>query len=252
MDYVGHSIGPVLNDGYTDDLQPTLSGRLPMGEGQLLRVYCNNVVVGYADIGTEGHWTFKPATPLEPGKAYDFQVFLLDSSGNELQPSNTYTIHTTELNHDAAPDAPVITVVHDFAGDHQGPVAQGGKTDDSHPDVSGTAGAHDVVTLSVTSPSGITTVLGSAVADSNGNWDYQLTTAQSITATLGEWTFSATATNTVGTSDSSAGYSVETVGSNADDITPPDAPTIFSAAETYDNGHLIGVKNGATIDDSTP
>ncbi|RJT32672.1 Ig-like domain-containing protein [Rahnella woolbedingensis] len=253
MDYVGHSIGPVLNDGYTDDLQPTLSGRLPMGEGQLLRVYCNNVVVGYADIGTEGHWTFKPATPLEPGKAYDFQVVLLDSSGNELQPSNTYTIHTTELNHDAAADAPVITEVFDHAGDHQGPVAQGGKTDDKQPTVSGTADAGDVVTVKVYSAvHNHTYTLGSVVADADGHWSYKLHGGQNITATLGEWTFTATATNVLGTSDSSAGYSVETVASNADDntppdTTPPDQPTINTLHDDAGN-----FSSGATTDDSTP
>ncbi|RJT32037.1 Ig-like domain-containing protein, partial [Rahnella woolbedingensis] len=248
MDYAGNFQGPVLNNGYTDDLQPTLSGRLPEGDGLTLRVFCNNVVVGYADIGDEGYWTFKPATPLEPGRTYDFQIILLDSAGTELLPSNTYTIHTTELDQDVAPAAPVITEVHDYAGDHQGVVAQGGKTDDSHPDVSGTAGAHDVVTLSVTSPSGMTTVLGSAVADSNGNWDYQLTTAQSITAALGEWTFTATATNAIGTSDSSAGYSVETVATNADVFATPEISYIIDDVGL----HTGQVADGGKTDDKQP
>ncbi|RJT33308.1 Ig-like domain-containing protein [Rahnella woolbedingensis] len=247
-DAAGHSMGPVLNDGYTDDLQPTLSGRLPMGEGQVLRVYCNGVVLGYCDIGENGNWSFKPDAPLEPGRTYDFQVILLDSGTTELLPSNTYTIHTTELDQDAAPVAPVITEVHDFAGDRQGPVVQGGKTDDSHPDVSGTAGAHDVVTLSVTSPSGITTVLGSTVADSNGNWDYQLTTDQSITTTLGEWTFTATATNAVGTSDDSAGYSVETVATNADVFATPEIAYIIDDVGL----HTGQVADGGKTDDKQP
>ncbi|RJT29412.1 Ig-like domain-containing protein, partial [Rahnella woolbedingensis] len=216
-DAAGHSMGPVLNDGYTDDLQPTLSGRLPMGDGQVLRVYCNGVVLGYCDIGENGNWSFKPDAPLEPGRTYDFQVFLTDSGTNELLPSNTYTIHTTELNQDAPPVAPVITEVLDQSGDHQGVVAQGGKTDDSQPLVSGTADAGSVVTVKVYSAvNNHTYTLGSVVADADGHWSYNLHGSQNITNLYGEWTFTATATNAMGTSDSSAGYSVETVATNAD------------------------------------
>ncbi|TDN46831.1 Ig-like domain-containing protein [Scandinavium goeteborgense] len=248
-DATGNSVGPILNDGYTDDLQPVLSGRLPMGDGQTLRVYANGVVLGYADIKEGGYWAFQPDTPLEPGKTYDFQVFLLDSGTSVLLPSNTFTIHTTELNQDAAPDAPAITEVRDHAGDHQGPVAQGGKTDDKQPEVSGTAQAGSVVTVSVYSDvHNQTYTLGSVVADADGHWSYQLHGSQDITNGLGEWTFTATATNTVGTSEASAGYSVETVASNTD---------VFAAPEiTYlkDNVglHQGEITDGDKTDDKQP
>ncbi|TDN46830.1 Ig-like protein group 3 [Scandinavium goeteborgense] len=250
-DATGNSVGPILNDGYTDDLQPVLSGRLPMGEGQTLRVYANGVVLGYADIKEGGYWTFQPDTPLEPGKTYDFQVFLLDSGTSVLLPSNTFTIHTTELNHDVVPTAPTITNVVDNEGSQKGNVAQNAKTDDSQPEVSGNAEAHSVVTVSVTSPKGITSVLGSVVADDNGHWSYQLDNAQSITTTFGEWTFSAVASNEVGDSAASNKYSVETVAHNADDFTPPDAPLIDSFTDNV-GVHKGNFASGHVTDDNTP
>ncbi|RJT34224.1 hypothetical protein D6C13_23640 [Rahnella woolbedingensis] len=248
-DAVGHSKGPVLNGGYTDDLQPTLSGRLPMGEGQVLRVFCNNVVIGYADIGDDATWSFTPDTPLEPGRTYDFQIILLDSGTSELLPSDTYTIHTTELNQDAAPVAPVITEVLDQSGDHQGLVAQGGKTDDKQPEISGTAQAGSVVTVTVYSDVHHRSyTLGSVVADADGHWSYQMHGSQDITNGLGEWTFTATATNSMGTSDSSAGYSVETVATNADVFATPEISYIIDDVGLH-TGH---VTDGGKTDDRQP
>ncbi|RJT45803.1 Ig-like domain-containing protein [Rahnella woolbedingensis] len=248
----GNSQGPVLNNGYTDDLQPTLTGFLPGGEGESLRVYLNGNVIGYAEVGDNANWSFTPTTPLEPGKTYDFQVFLLDpANDNSLWPSNIYTIHTTALDQDVVPTAPTIINVIDDEGSQKGNVAQGGKTDDSQPEVSGKADAHSVVTVSVTSPKGITTVLGSVVTDDNGHWSYQLDGAQSITSTFGKWTFSAVASNEVGNSDASNKYSVESVAHNADDFTPPDAPLIDSFTDNV-GVHKGNFASGHVADDTTP
>ncbi|WP_415838600.1 hypothetical protein, partial [Rahnella bruchi] len=152
-DAAGRSTGPVLNGGLTDDLQPTLSGHIPYTQGYELRIFLNGSVVGYTKVDSNANWSFTPETPLKPGMTCDFQVVLIDAGTNTLYPSKIYTIHTTELNQDTPPQAPVITEVHDDAGTYQGDVAQGGKTDDSQPLISGTADAGSVVMLSVYSAS---------------------------------------------------------------------------------------------------
>ncbi|WP_415838601.1 Ig-like domain-containing protein, partial [Rahnella bruchi] len=125
----------------------------------------------------------------------------------------------------------------------------GGKTDDSQPLISGTADAGSVVMLSVYSASQDHTYsLGSVVADSDGHWSYQLQGKQSITSAMGEWTFTATASNEVGISAVSEGYSVESVASNGDAFT---APVITSL--TDDVGLYQGdVHNGGATDDKMP
>ncbi|RJT31944.1 hypothetical protein D6C13_24825 [Rahnella woolbedingensis] len=151
------------------------------------------------------------------------------------------------------PDAPVITEVYDDVGTHKGPVANGGKTDDSQPLISGTAEKNSVVTVKVHSAAGHDYTLGSVVTDNAGHWSYQLHGGQDITNGLGDWTFTAQAKDAAGNKSGwSAGYTVETVGSNQDDTTAPDTPVITAAIETYDNGHTTGVTNGDTIDDNTP
>ncbi|CAM4062321.1 Ig-like domain-containing protein [Rahnella bruchi] len=246
-DVVGQSTGAVLSGGFTDDLQPTLSGHIPYSEGYQLRVFLNGSVVGYSKVDGDANWSFTPETPLEPGMTCDFQVVLIDAGTNTLYPSTIYTIHTTELNHDTPPHAPVITEVHDDAGMYQGDVAQGGKTDDSQPLISGTADAGSIVTVTALSPAGVMMELGSIVTDSNGHWSYQFEGKQNISL-QGEWTFTATASNEAGVSADSAGYSVESVASNGDAFT---APVITSL--TDDVGLYQGeVNNGGATDDKKP
>ncbi|MBU9843666.1 Ig-like domain-containing protein, partial [Rahnella ecdela] len=233
-DAVGNSTGPILNDGYTDDLQPTLSGRLPMGDGQVLRVYANGIVLGYADIGEGGYWNFKPVTPLEVGKTYNFQVFLLDSGTTELLPSNTFTITTTELNQDITLTAPTITDYQDNVGDYQGDFKSGTTTDDATPELKGHAQANSIVRIYEGS-----TLLGSVVTKADGSWSY--TTPE---RSDGEHTFTATATDAAGNISDKSGSFVITI----------DTHTEMAITGLQDNaGTVTGlVTDGGITDDTRP
>ncbi|WP_415838595.1 Ig-like domain-containing protein, partial [Rahnella bruchi] len=131
-----------------------------------------------------------------------------------------------------------------------GPVALGGKTDDSQPLVSGTAEAGSVVTVKVYSTLyNKTWTLGSAVADEHGHWSYQLHDKQSITNKLGDWTFTAQSVDVAGNQSSvSSGYIVEAVASNADENALPAITGI-----TDDVGlHQGTIVDGGKTDDKKP
>lgn len=361
QDNTGTHTGLIDNNGLTDDLTPTLVGRLPGADGLELRVYANGSLMGYSKVDSDGNWSFTPETPLKAGIQYDFQVFLLDpGDGNTLWPSNTYTVHTTGDNQDGGipdtpPDAPVIDSVaddvkggttgalhngdvtndtrpaisghaeagatiniydngvllgsttaaadgswsftpatalkdgehnltasavnaagesvqtgdfsvtvdtlatkpiisgyHDDLGSATGTVGYGGLTDDNNGLVSGHAEAGSVVKLTMWGPRGMKYGnVGSAVADSDGNWHIQLSDTTRLLGNRGNWTFQVTAIDEAGNSAASDKFVVKYVSSNHDDTSAPDAPTIVAGYD--DVGSSTGSLNsGATTDDTTP
>ncbi|MCT4709123.1 Ig-like domain-containing protein [Enterobacteriaceae bacterium H11S18] len=200
VDDSGKYVGTVANGGLTDDLQPTLNGYLPHGKGIEIRVYVNNSVIGYTTVGDDGNWSFTPSTPLEAGKTYNFQVFMLNpGDGNTLLPSTTYTIITTEANQDVPadatpPDAPVIdSVVDNVAGykGFTGNLKDGALTDDAHPALSGHAEAGTTVNIYDNGA-----LLGSTTAAADGSWAF--TPANALND--GAHTLTVTAANAAGES----------------------------------------------------
>ncbi|MRS22183.1 hypothetical protein GJV08_23715, partial [Enterobacteriaceae bacterium RIT692] len=100
--------------------------------------------------------------PLNDG-AHDFTVIVTDPAGNSSEESDPYTVIVdTE-----APAAPVIKQIIDDQGDVTGPIANGGTTDDAQPEISGSAEAGSTVIIS---DNGV--VIGSTVADANGDWSF--------------------------------------------------------------------------------
>jgi hypothetical protein len=187
----------------TDDATPGLNiGAVPAGTTPSL--YVDGVKVDATYDPVTG--TLTPVTPLLNG-THALKYTLTDAAQNEsgLSPALTLTVDTV------APGAPVITAVTDDVAPALGNVTNGGSTNDTKPTFTGTAEAGSTVTLYEGA-----TVLGTATADSNGNWS--ITPATALTESTHSIT--AKATDAAGTTGAaSAAYAVTV------DTSAPAAPS---------------------------
>ncbi|TDN46824.1 Ig-like domain-containing protein [Scandinavium goeteborgense] len=246
------NVGPVTGDqlfsnGTTDDTTPELRGHAEAGS--VVKIYEGNTLLGSTTAKSDGSWSY--TTPVRSEGKHTFTATATDAAGNVSGHSGNFVINI-DVPDTVAPDAPVITGVYDDVGTQYGPVANGGKTDDSQPLISGTAEAGSIVTLKRLGPSYGNYVVGSAKADSNGHWAIQTQNNRGHLGNHGHYTYTATAKDAAGNiSDASNHYVVDFVGSNQDDTTAPDAPVI---SNYYDDvGSSKGYDgNGGTTDDTTP
>ncbi|WP_244216848.1 Ig-like domain-containing protein, partial [Rahnella bruchi] len=238
----GSASGDFKSGTTTDDSTPTLTGHA--AADSVVKIYEGSTLLGSTTADKDGDWNFTPSARSE-GK-HTFTATATDAAGNASGHSGNFVINI-DIPDTTAPDAPVITEVYDDVGLYQGPVASGGKTDDTTPTLHGTAEAGStVVVRHVTKSNGNTYVDGSVVADADGNWTLQVNGSLPNTRT-----YTATATDAAGNkSAASHSYVVNFVDTNHD-TTAPDAPVI----NTYhDNvGTSTGDFNSGTItDDITP
>jgi len=182
-----------------DDATPDITGTAEANS--TVTVTIDGVVAGTATADAAGTWTFTPSSPLTDGP-HTVTATATDAAGNESPPSNAvdFTIDSV------APEAPVITSP-----------ANGAVTNDTTPDITGTAEPNSTVTVTI---DGV--VAGTATADAAGTWTFTPTTP----LTEGPHTVTATATDAAGNvSDASAPVTFTV------DATPPPAPVIVTPAE---------------------
>jgi len=214
----------------TNDTTPTFSG---ISEANTpVSIYDNGTLIGTAVTNAAGAWTFTPTTALSQGD-HLFTARATDASGNQSPLSSPFALRIDT----SAPAAPSIVSVTDDVGTVQGPVANGGVTNDVLPTLRGTAEAGSIVTVFSDG-----TAIGTAITDSTGNWSFQTTTA----LTEGGHALSATATDAAGNVSPTSGlYNVVI------DTIPPAAPVITSIYD--DMAPNIGtVLNGGLSNDTTP
>lgn len=219
-----------LNPGeVTRDTTPTLSGT---GEaGDTVAIYIGGVKVDEVPVGSDGNWSWTPATPLDNG-TYDITLTVTnkDGAGNESAPSQPVTI-TIDTDAPATPDAPTVT---DSVSQITGPVADGETTNDPRPVLSGTGTANDVIIIYDSINNQPATEVGRVTVDSNGNWSWR----PESDIDEGSHQFTATATDEAGNvSATSPGITITV------DTVAPDVPVI---------GAVGGGANGSTITDATP
>lgn len=219
-----------LNPGeVTRDTTPTLSGT---GEaGDTVAIYIGGVKVDEVPVGSDGNWSWTPATPLDNG-TYDITLTVTnkDGAGNESAPSQPVTI-TIDTDAPATPDAPTVT---DSVSQITGPVADGETTNDPRPVLSGTGTANDVIIIYDSINNQPATEVGRVTVDSNGNWSWR----PESDIDEGSHQFTATATDEAGNvSATSPGITITV------DTVAPDVPVI---------GAVGGGSNGSTITDATP
>ncbi len=217
-----------ITDGITNDTTPVLTGTAE--PGSTVTVSDNGVELGTATVATDGTWSFTPADALAEG-SHSLTTTVTDEAGNV---SNTSAAVAFTL--DTTPPAELTNVVlNNDTGTTPIAITNGDSTNDTTPVISGTADAGTTVTISDG-----TTVLGSVVADSSGNWSF-------TTDTLSQGTHSLTATET----DAAGNVSTPSTAINfIVDTTAPSAPTglVISSDES---GTPVAITNGFT-NDTTP
>ncbi|WP_198379158.1 Ig-like domain-containing protein, partial [Burkholderia ubonensis] len=122
--------------------------------------------------------------PLADGP-HDFTAVEVGKDGQPSVPSDNYDLIVDPT----APDRPVITAVIDNEGDVTGPISSGGTTDDRTPEIRGTAQPGSLVKVYANGE-----LIGSAMADANGDW----TLVPSTPLADGTYAFTATATSPSG------------------------------------------------------
>ncbi|WP_414946766.1 Ig-like domain-containing protein [Enterobacter hormaechei] len=227
-DNVGAYQGPVVSGDTTDDNTPTLSGRAE--PGSTVNIIDNGQVIGSTKVNPDGTWSYTPDQPLANG-AHDLTTTVTDPSGN-TGPEGSHVVITV----DVVPGKVEITAVTDDAGSVTGSLSQNAVTDDTRPQISGTAKAGSTVTIMDGS-----NVLGTTTAGADGAWSF----TPSVDLGRGDHTFTATAKDPMGNESSSSSWTV-TIDTDA-----PVKPTIDAALD--DVGSVQGaLSNGSSTDDPTP
>ncbi|WP_255313567.1 Ig-like domain-containing protein [Pseudomonas chlororaphis] len=223
----GAQVGPIAQNGVTDDAIPTFSGS-GAESGALVKLYDNGVVIGSTTVDASGNWSYTASAALAGG-AHAITTTLTDKAGNTSVASEAlnFSVETGEV---------VVSIVKaiDNVGSIQGDIASRGLTDDAAPTLVGTATAGALVTVSEAGK-----VLGSVTADASGNWSMELPIQAE-----GLHTYTAVARNAAGT-EGSADFMLDI------DLTAPSAPVVSGAFD--DVGVYQGqlAQNGFT-DDTTP
>ncbi|MGY2299858.1 Ig-like domain-containing protein, partial [Pseudomonas yamanorum] len=213
----------------TDDAQPDISGEAEIGSTVI--IYDNGVEIGREVVGEDGRWTHTPVPPLLNGP-HDLTAKAQDAAGNISDPSNGVDFN---LIAGGAPPAPAITGVEDDVADGLGNIMPGGHTNDTEPQVSGTAEPFSIVTLFV---NGVP--VGTIPADERGDW----TITPNPPLTEGVNNLTASASNAAGATSPLTGNYPITV-----DTTPPGA----AEGTLEDNvGVIEPIFDGTTTDDNTP
>ncbi|MFJ2713268.1 Ig-like domain-containing protein, partial [Pseudomonas sp. NPDC087346] len=234
-DDVGAITGPINSGGTTDDSTPTFSGTAEAGTTVI--IYDKGVEIDRVPVNAQGQWRFTPSTPLADGP-HSLNTVIEDAAGHQ-SPKST----PIDFSVDTRAVAISITQVTDNVGTVQGPLSQGGVTDDTTPTLNGKATANATVNLYDGSVK-----IGSTTSDASGNWTLTPSTALG----QGNHRFTATVTTPAG------GESVPTPVFNLEiDITPPVNPG-EGGTGGIDNVHDdVGsnqgpIDNGGFTDDTTP
>lgn len=206
-DDTGTIRGTITSGTATDASKPILAGT---GEpGGTITIYDNGVVVGTTTVLPNGTWSIRPDGPLPDG-AHSITVVETDAAGNQSAASApiTFTVDTTP------PLAPGNLVVSNDGGS-----------------ISGTAEPGSTVTIRDGN-----VILGTSVADSEGNFTLMLTPPK-----LNGETLTANATD-------AAGNTGPATAAAAPDTTPPQTPVIVSVIDDVQATTGPVGQNGLTND----
>ena len=137
-DNVGTISGPIADGATTDDTTPTISGTIfaALAPGSTLRVYHNDVYASQATV-TDTTWSYTPATALPSGThSFKAAIFSSTSVAGPFSDPRSIVIDIT-----APTQTATIASVIDNTDPLQGPVAAGGRTNDTTPTLGGSLSA---------------------------------------------------------------------------------------------------------------
>lgn len=208
FDDVQPGTGTLSNGAFTNDTRPVLSGSAEAGAR--VAIYDNGALLATVTATIDGTWEYLTTT-LGNGQ-HVFTAIATDAAGNVSPVSGGFTINVDTI----APSVPLlVSVVDDIAGGvFNAALSNGQLTNDARPTLNGTAEAGSTVSIYDGS-----TLLGTALVQSNNSWSFTPTTPLAN----GSHTFTVTATDAAGnTSGATAGLSVVV------DTTAPTQPSISS------------------------
>ncbi|CAM1631455.1 FG-GAP repeat [Bartonella apihabitans] len=226
--------------GTTNDTTPTFSGTINNPQpGDVVTIYDGDKAIGETKVNPDGSWSFTPTTPLDKGE-HHFTTTVKDAAGNESDRGFATDITIADNGN---------TVTVDYAVDNvdpiKGPIANGGHTDDTTPELHGTAPAGSTVTV-YSDATKQTRIGDPCIVGSEGKWSIGLTEQAA-----GEHNYYVEATGTDGTVLAGQDFKLHI------DNGEPDRPTITEV--TDDVGLIQGeVANGGsrvdhgTTDDTNP
>jgi hypothetical protein len=162
QDNEGPNQGALASGSVTDDTTPTLHGQATAGA--TVNIYLDGVLRGTALVDDNGNWSFTPDPALADG-SYAFTATVVTDAGGESAPTADFNLVIDS----SAPGRPAIDDVTDDVGDIRGPIADGGVTDDSNPDLSG-GGLQPGDTVYIYDNGEL---LGTVPVDGNGNWVFR-------------------------------------------------------------------------------
>jgi len=228
MDAQGEVQGAVADGGVTDDRAPVLKGTAEVGATVSVYLDDGSAPAGSVTAGADGSWTLALGT-LADGK-HSWQVKVTDAAGNEARgEKSTFTLDSSSV-------ALTIDQANDDAGSLTGAVLNGGLTDDSTPELQGTALAGAVVTVRDAADE----VLGSSVADSSGSWRFAVAELAD-----GKHSFTAEVANAAG-NRSEATFTLTV------DTTPPEPAIIQSLEDDVGTQQFTSRVAGNVTDDPAP
>lgn len=208
FDDVQPGTGTLSNGAFTNDTRPVLSGSAEAGAR--VAIYDNGALLATVTAAIDGTWEYLTTT-LGNGQ-HVFTAIATDAAGNVSPVSGGFTIIVDTI----APSVPLlVSVVDDIAGGvFNAALSNGQLTNDARPTLNGTAEAGSTISIYDGS-----TLLGTALVQSNNSWSFTPTTPLAN----GSHTFTVTATDAAGnTSGATAGFSVVV------DTTAPTQPSISS------------------------
>ncbi|WP_336332604.1 Ig-like domain-containing protein [Pseudomonas putida] len=236
-DDVGAVIGELVSGAVTDDTQPTLTGQAEAGA--IVSIFDGEEKLGEVQADENGNWSFTPEEALSEGE-HSFTVRAQDAAGNLSEPSQPWEVvidTTAPVKPGSEGSNTDISEVIDDHGPIQGPIEQGGVTDDTTPTFNGTGEPGETIIIRDGEEE-----IGRADVDSEGNWSF---TPEEPLAE-GEHEISVIVQDEAGNQSEPSDPWIVTVDTQA-----PDAPTIGGVYD--DVGAVIGeLVSGAVTDDTQP
>lgn len=229
-DNVQNTVGPIANNGITNDGTPTLTGT---GEaGTRVFIFDGSAQIGTLIVPDSGIWTFTPSAGL-PAGGHVFTATAIDEAGNPSGTSNSWSV-TIDL---TAPAAPVIGQVVDDVQGTTGVLAPNAITNDNRPTLNGSGEPGATISILLDGNQ-----IGTTVVSPEGAWTFTPT----LVIPDGSHTLTATATDNAGNVGQPSGGFAFTV-----DTSIPALPTIGSVTDNA--GDVTGpVTSGSPTDETLP
>ncbi|MFU5483907.1 Ig-like domain-containing protein [Pseudomonas aeruginosa] len=236
-DDVGAVQGALQVGTVTDDTRPTLTGRSE--SGTVVSIYDNGLKLGEARADESGNWSFTPEAELAEGE-HSFTARAQDVAGNQSELSQPWDI-VIDITPPEKPDnngeGPGIGEAVDNHGPIQGPIEQGGVTDDTTPTFNGTGEPGDTIIIRDGEEE-----IGRVEVGSDGNWSF--TPEEPLVD--GEHEINVIIQDEAGNQSDPSDPWIVIVDTQA-----PDAPTIGGVYD--DVGAVTGeLVSGANTDDTRP